>query len=179
MLVQTSYIVTSSFAFPTPWCLCGRMSEGMVLLHLHKLLCSAVISHLLHQLSPTCSWWRSGRCVLFPSECVQLQLNSCSDVQPWHTCCVRCPPCKVSQTSHQRKDFICACTHGSLSFFSSRFFVLNLWDVLTTGIDHAFYWSLLTGIDGPVRFKSNQLRSYQVPECENYTSEKWRRKWYK
>ena len=41
---------------------------------------------------PLCSWWRSGMCVLFPSGCVQLQLNSCSDVQPWHTCHVPCPP---------------------------------------------------------------------------------------
>ena len=30
---------------------------------------------------------------------------------------------------------------------------------------------LLAGIDGPVCFKMNQLGSYQVPECENYTSE--------
>ena len=51
-----------------------------VLLHLHKLLCSTVIFRLLHQLSPLFSWRRSGRCVLFPSGCVQLQINSCSDV---------------------------------------------------------------------------------------------------
>ena len=31
----------------------------------------------------------------------------------------------------------------------------------------------LTGIDGPVHFKTNQLRSYWVPERENYTSEQW------
>jgi len=48
--------------------------------------------------------------------------------------------------------------------------VLNQQDALT-GTDRAFYWLLLTGIDGPIRFKMNQLRSYQVSEHENYTSE--------
>jgi len=43
------------------------------------------------------------------------------------------------------------------------------WDVLT-GIDRPFYWSLLIGIDGPIRFKTSQLRSYQIPKRENYTS---------
>ena len=46
---------------PTPWCL-GSRTSGMVLLHLHKLLCSAVVFRLLRQLSPLHSWWRSGRC---------------------------------------------------------------------------------------------------------------------
>ena len=43
MLVQTSYVVTSYLAFPTPWCLSGRTSAGMVLLH----LCSTVIFRFL------------------------------------------------------------------------------------------------------------------------------------
>ena len=63
------------------------MSASMILLHLHKLLCSSVIFHSLHQLS------------------------SCSDVQPWHTCCVPCPPRIMPQTAQQCKDSICACTH--------------------------------------------------------------------
>ena len=67
-----------------------------VLLHLDKLLCSAVVFRLLY-------FTRSGRCVSFPSGCVQLQLNSCSYVQPRHTCCVRCHPRKMPQTAHQRK----------------------------------------------------------------------------
>ena len=108
MYQKKYYYCKSSLAL---WCLSGRTSAGMILLDLHKLLCSAVIFRLLYQLSPLSSWWRSGRCVLFPAGCVQLQLNSCSDVQPWHTCCVCCPPHIMFQTAHQHKDSMCACTH--------------------------------------------------------------------
>ena len=44
---------------------------------------------------------------------------------------------------------------------------------ILTGIDHAFYWSLLTGIVGLVQFKMNQLRSYQFSGHENYTFKRW------
>ena len=44
--------------------------------------------------------------MLFPSGCVQQQLNSCSDVQPRHTCHVHCPPCKMSQMAHQRYTLV-------------------------------------------------------------------------
>ena len=103
----------------------------------------------------------------------------------WRGVC--CPPRKMSQMAHQREDSLCSCTHFttncylgvavplpcSLSFFSSQlFFILIQWNVLT-GIDRAFYWSFLTGIDGLLCFKMNQLRSYQVPERENYIFKQW------
>ena len=56
--------------------------------------------------------------------------------------------------------------------FSPPVVLLNQWNVLI-GIDCTFYCLILTGIDGLMRFKTNQLRSYQVPERENYTSEQW------
>ena len=87
----------------------------------------------------------------------------------------------MSQTAHQRKDSICSCTHDSHTHCNNE---LVTWGSVCTwslchvhvhrdvlaGIDHAFYWLLLTGIDGPKHFKISQLRSYHVPECENYTS---------
>ena len=98
-------MVKVSWLSPTPWCLCGRTSAGMVLPDLHKLLYRAVVFCLLHQLSPLCSWWRSGRCGLSPLGCDQL-LSSCfSDEQPWHTCHVRCPlhlNCSPTQGLHIR-----------------------------------------------------------------------------
>ena len=45
MLVQTSYVVTSSLAFARPWYLCGRMSEGMILLLFYiSTSCCAMLS---------------------------------------------------------------------------------------------------------------------------------------
>ena len=86
-----------------PWCLGGRRSAVMVLLHLHS--CCAVLSSSTHFTSYLPFVLNEEvRCMLFPSGCVQLQLNSCSDVQPQHTCHVRCPPRKMSQMAHQRED---------------------------------------------------------------------------
>ena len=105
---MVTYLLLRSRAMVAKVCLCGRMSAGMVLPDLHKLLCSAVVFRLLHQLSPL---MKSGRCGLSPSGCDQLLLNCFSDEQPWHTRRVCCPLHKTSQTAHQRKDSICACTH--------------------------------------------------------------------
>ena len=89
----------------------------MVLLDLHKLLCSAVVF---------CFLMKKWQVRVFPSGGVQLQLNSCSDVQPQHTCRVRCPPCKMYPTAHQRKDSICTCTQWPHTLHFTMNWLLNV-----------------------------------------------------
>ena len=68
---SANFLVTSSLAFPNTLVERQQAWYFGVLLHLDKLLCSAIVFRLLHRA-------RSGRCVLFLSGYVQLQLNSCS-----------------------------------------------------------------------------------------------------
>jgi len=50
--VSEFYIGHVPMLVQPPWCLGGRMSAGMVLLHLHKLLCSTVIPLTSTVISP-------------------------------------------------------------------------------------------------------------------------------
>ena len=81
MYTSTNFLVSCSLAFPntlvSQWLERQQAMPGIVLPDHYKLLCGAVVFCLLHQLSFLCS--------LFPLG-VQLQLNSCSNVQPRHTC---------------------------------------------------------------------------------------------
>ena len=176
MLVQTSQLLVGFPQHPGV-----SVVESQQAWYFQISTSSTVIFRLLHQLSPLCSWWRSGRCGLSPSGCDQLPLNCFYDVQLQRTCLVRCPLHKTSQATHQRKDSMhvhlyrwCHAFHYKLVTRSggctwSLCHVHVHWDVLTD-IDWTFYWSLLTCIDRPIRFDTSQLKSYQVPKHENYTS---------
>jgi len=94
---STNILVTSSLDFPhTLVSRSSRTSAVMVLWGTSTPLQAAVQCCCLPLSLP-----ESGMCVLFPLGCVQLQSNSCSDVQARHTCRVRCPPRKKPQTAHQ------------------------------------------------------------------------------
>ena len=171
MLVQTSQLLVGFPQHPGV-----SVVESQQAWYFQISTSSTVIFRLLHQLSPLCSWWRSGRCGLSPSGCDQLPLNCFYDVQLQRTCLVRCPLHKTSQATHQRKDSICTCTDDAMHFTTNWLVGVGSLchvhvhrDVLTD-IDWTFYWSLLTCIDRPIRFDTSQLKSYQVPKHENYTS---------
>ena len=125
-----------------------------VLLHLDKLLCSAVVFHFT----------RSGRCVLFPSGCVQLQLNSYSDIQPWRTC-VRCSLSSLQNASNgspsQRlhKHLYTIATHTAFDY------ELVTWVVVV--LNPSAYSLSLTSLLFFSRSEMALLRLHPCQPCQN------------
>ena len=176
MLVQTSQLLVLWLS-PTPWCFCGRKSAGMVLPDLHKqhchlLLTSPVISPLflmkerqvwvislgMWPITVKLFLWCTATAYLSCSLSSSQNISSYSPTQGLHMHLYRwCHAFHYKLVSRSG-----GCTWSLCHVHVHR-------DVLTD-IDWTFYWSLLTCIDRPIRFDTSQLKSYQVPKRENYTS---------
>ena len=161
-----------------------------VLLHLHKLLCGTVVFHLLHQLSLfLMKKWQVHVISLWMCPTTVKQLFRCTATA--YLSCSLSSSQNVSNGSPTQGLHMCLYTWWLCTLYFTTNWLLKVAVVLSPSAMFTFIFLqpvglctesvrcldrhcscfLLAGIDGPVCFKMNQLGSYQVPECENYTSE--------